>query len=417
MQHIDYKDNQLLIENVPAKAIAAAHGTPVYTYSKAQLVANWQAYHQAFGNTPHQICFAVKACSNIAILNILAELGSGFDIVSGGELKRVITAGGDPSKTVFSGVGKTKSEIAYALTVGIGCINVESEAEIHQLASIANAMNKVAPVSVRVNPDIDAKTHPYISTGLKENKFGVDVKTAARIYQFANSSADIQIKGLDCHLGSQITELGPFNAALDKLLEITTELSKQGINIPDVNVGGGLGIRYQNEEIPSVAEYVSLIKQQLAPHFETILVEPGRSIVGDAGVLLTQVERLKLHEARQFVIVDAAMNDLLRPALYQGWHNIRPIELATEAKTHCSDIVGPVCESADFLGKDRLLATKEGDILAVFDTGAYGFSMSSNYNSRPRAAEILVDNDTMHLIRKRESLDDLILHEQLINQK
>ena len=407
-----YRNRALCAESVPLQQIAEEFGTPCYVYSRAALTQAYQAFDTAFSNRDHLICYAVKANSNIAILNLFARLGSGFDIVSGGELQRVIKAGGNPAKIVFSGVGKTVQEMRMALGVGILCFNVESEAELSTLNRIAQKMGKIAPVSLRVNPDVDAKTHPYISTGLKENKFGVPADEAIRIYRSAHLYPHVRFTGLDCHIGSQLTELDPFVQASNKMLGLLDQLQAQGLTIHHLDLGGGLGIRYTNETPPSIQNYVAALCAQTAHAKQRLLIEPGRSLVGNAGILLTRVEYLKHTPARNFAIVDAAMNDLMRPSLYDAYHDILPVQTdGAAAQTY--QVVGPVCETGDFLGHDRQLALQQGDLLAVMSAGAYGMSMSSNYNTRPRAAEVMVDGDTAHLIRQRETIDQLIATEQI----
>ncbi|QOJ23675.1 MAG: diaminopimelate decarboxylase [Gammaproteobacteria bacterium] len=411
----DYRNNELFVESVPLQQIANEFGTPCYVYSRAALTQAYQAFDSAFADRDHLICYAVKANSNIAILNLFAQLGSGFDIVSGGELQRVIKAGGDPAKTVFSGVGKNAEEMRIALNAGILCFNVESEAELTVLDQIAKDMGKIAPVSLRVNPDVDAKTHPYISTGLKENKFGVPAKEAERIYQSAHLFPHIRFTGLDCHIGSQLTELEPFMQASSKMLTLLKALQSQGSQIEHLDLGGGLGIRYTNETPPSIKDYVSALCASTQHIKQRLLIEPGRSLVGNCGILLTRIEYLKHTPARNFAIVDAAMNDLMRPALYDAYHDILPVH-NNDGETESYQVVGPVCETGDFLGHDRSLCLSTGDLLAVMSAGAYGMSMSSNYNTRPRAAEIMVDRDTVHVIRQRETIDELIATEQILPQ-
>ncbi|MBS0587793.1 MAG: diaminopimelate decarboxylase [Proteobacteria bacterium] len=411
----NYRDNELFVESVSLKQIAHEFGTPCYVYSRAALTQAYQAFDSAFANRDHLICYAVKANSNIAILNLFARLGSGFDIVSGGELQRVIKAGGDPGKTVFSGVGKNAGEMRLALNANILCFNVESEAELIVLNQIAKDMGKIAPVSLRVNPDVDAKTHPYISTGLKENKFGVPASEAERIYQSAHQYPHIRFTGLDCHIGSQLTELEPFLQASSKMLRLLETLQSQGLRIEHLDLGGGLGIRYTDETPPSIKDYVSALCASTQQVKQRLLIEPGRSLVGNSGILLTRVEYLKHTPARNFAIVDAAMNDLMRPALYDAYHDILPVHKnGGEFKSY--QVVGPVCETGDFLGHDRKLSLNDGALLAVMSTGAYGMSMSSNYNTRPRAAEIMVDRDTIHVIRQRETIDELIAAEHTLPQ-
>lgn len=409
-----YRDNALFAESVPLKQIADEFGTPCYIYSRAALIRAYQAFDSAFANRDHLICYAVKANSNIAILNLLAQLGSGFDIVSGGELQRVIMAGGDPGKTVFSGVGKNTNEMRMALDAGILCFNVESEAELIALNQIAKDMNKIAPASLRVNPDVDAKTHPYISTGLKENKFGVPAGEAERIYRSAHLYPHIRFTGLDCHIGSQLTELEPFMQASNKMLNLLDTLQSQGLEIEHLDLGGGLGIRYAHETPPSIKDYVAALCASTRQVKQRLLIEPGRSVVGNSGILLTRVEYLKHTPARNFAIVDAAMNDLMRPALYDAYHEILPVNKNNETIKNYQ-IVGPVCETGDFLGHDRKLSLTNGDLLAIMSAGAYGMSMSSNYNTRPRAAEVMVDKDTIHIIRQRETIDQLIATECILS--
>lgn len=416
MDYFNYQDDQLLYaEGVALPALAAQFGTPLYVYSRATLERHWHAFDQAVAGHPHLICYAVKANSTLALLNLLARLGSGFDIVSRGELERVLAAGGSPHKVVFSGVAKSRSDIERALEVGIRCFNVESEAELQRLNQIAGERGCRAPVSLRVNPDVDAKTHPYISTGLKENKFGISHQEARRIYRLARDLPHLHVVGIDCHIGSQLTELAPFLDALDRLLLLIDALEQDGISLRHVDVGGGLGVRYDSETPPQPAEYAAALLAKLAgrPQLELVF-EPGRAIVANAGVLLTRVEYLKSAAERNFAIVDAGMNDLLRPALYQAWMQILPADSSLVRTPACYDVVGPVCETSDFLGKQRELAVAEGDLLVVRSAGAYGFSMSSNYNSRPRAAEVLVDGTQPHLIRERETLSDLWRGEHLL---
>lgn len=410
----NYRNDTLFVEAIPLPQIAEEFGTPCYVYSHAALTQAYEAFHTAFSNRDHLICYAVKANSNIAILNLFARLGSGFDIVSEGELQRVIKAGGDPQKIVFSGVGKTIQEMRAALSANILCFNVESEAELVALNETAQSMGKIAPVSLRVNPDVDAKTHPYISTGLKENKFGVPADEAIRIYQSAHLYPHIRFTGLDCHIGSQLTELDPFIQASRKMLQLLNRLQAIGLEITHLDLGGGLGIRYTDEAPPSIQQYVTGLCSQTNMIKQRLLIEPGRSLVGNAGILLTKVEYLKHTPARNFAIVDAAMNDLMRPSLYDAYHEILPVVRNSDIpKTY--QVVGPVCETGDFLGHDRQLKLGAGDLLAVMSSGAYGMSMSSNYNSRPRAAEVMVDKNSIHLIRHRETIDQLIAPEALIS--
>ena len=410
-----YQDGELFAEAVPLKQIAAEFGTPCYVYSRSALTQAFQAFDTAFANRDHLICYAVKANSNLAILNVLAKLGSGFDIVSGGELQRVLLAGGDPRKTVFSGVGKTTDEMRQALAARILCFNVESEAELAALNQIAQSMQTVASVSLRVNPDVDAKTHPYISTGLKENKFGSPMTEAARIYQSAHQYPHIRFTGLDCHIGSQLTEIDPFTQASSKVLGLLDTLQSQGLQIEHLDLGGGLGIRYRDETPPSIADYVATLCANTRTIKQKLLIEPGRSLVGNSGILLTRVEYLKHTPAKNFAIVDAAMNDLMRPALYQAYHAILPVA-QNPADTKNYQVVGPVCETGDFLGHDRALSLDTGDLLAVMSAGAYGMSMSSNYNTRPRAAEVMVDQEKIHVIRQRETLAQLVAGERILDE-
>ncbi|MDZ7661630.1 diaminopimelate decarboxylase [Thiohalophilus sp.] len=407
MDHFNYRNGELYAEQVPVAAIAAQHGTPCYVYSRATLERHWQAFDQALGDHPHLVCYAVKANANLAVLNLFARLGSGFDIVSQGELERVLAAGGDPAKVVFSGVGKRPDEMRRALEVGIHCFNVESESELRRLNQIAGELNLSAPVSLRVNPDVDARTHPYISTGLKENKFGIGIDQAPDVYARAADLAHITVVGIDCHIGSQLTETEPFLDALSRVLLLVDQLEQDGIPIEHLDLGGGLGIRYHEETPPEPGDYAAALRELLADRPQTILLEPGRAIAGNAGILVTQIEYLKQTPDKNFAIVDAAMNDLMRPALYNAWQEIIPVNTEPHGDPRYYDVVGPVCETGDFLGKDRALSVAEGDLLAVRSCGAYGFSMSSNYNTRPRAAEIMVDGDQIHVVRERESLAEL----------
>lgn len=407
MDYFDYRDGQLYAEDVPLASIAARCGTPTYVYSRATVERHWRAFDNALGRRAHLICYAVKANSNLGLLNVLARLGSGFDIVSIGELERVLKAGGEPNKTVFSGVGKTAAEMRRALEVGIRCFNVESDAELDRLNSVAGDLGVCAPVSLRVNPDVDAGTHPYISTGLKENKFGIDIKIAEQVYARAGELPHLDVVGIDCHIGSQLIQVTPFVDALARVLSLIDRLVARGIHIKHLDLGGGLGIRYRDEQPPEPADYVAPLLAALGANPIEILLEPGRAIVGNAGVLLTRVEYLKHTDHKDFAIIDAAMNDLLRPALYGAWQAILPVEPRMDKTPRVYDIVGPVCETGDFLGKDRELALEPGDLLAVRSAGAYGFSMSSNYNSRPRAAEVMIDGAEMHIVRDRETLEEL----------
>jgi len=407
MDYFNYKDNQLFAEDVPVSKIAAQQGTPCYIYSRATLERHWKAFDQAFKDHPHLICYAVKANSNLAVLNILARLGSGFDIVSLGELERVLAAGGSADKIVFSGVGKRQDEIQAALKAGIRCFNIEVSEELDRINRLAAELNVIAPVSFRVNPDVDAKTHPYISTGLKENKFGIDFNTALQEYRRAREMSHIKIVGIDCHIGSQLTETQPFLDALERVLDFVEQLKKEGIELDHLDLGGGLGIRYKDEVPPEPSEYIDKILTRLKDYDVEILLEPGRAIAGNAGILVTRVEYLKATDAKNFAIVDAAMNDLVRPSLYDAWQEIIQVNQQSDSKEQIWDIVGPVCETGDFLGKNRKLSIQPGDFLAVLSAGAYGFTMSSNYNSRPRAAEIMVDGDNIHVVRRRETIEQL----------
>jgi diaminopimelate decarboxylase len=414
MDYFNYRNNELYAEDIAVQDIVYTHGSPCYIYSRRTLEKHWLAFDHAFGEHPHLICYAVKANSNIAILNVLARLGSGFDIVSIGELERVLTAGADPKKIVFSGVGKREDEILAALKVGIRCFNIEVRDELDRINLLAGQLGVIANVSFRVNPDVDAKTHPYISTGLKENKFGIDIKHAADEYRRAALMPNINIAGIDCHIGSQLTETKPFLDALDRVLSLADTLQAEGIELHHLDLGGGLGIRYKDEHPTEPADYIQQLLTRLADKPYEILLEPGRAIVGNAGILVTQVEYLKPTESKNFAIVDAAMNDLIRPALYSAWQEIIPVNNTSTAEQHTWDIVGPVCETGDFLGKERLLSIAQGDLLAIRSSGAYGFAMSSNYNSRPRAAELMVDGNQLYLIRERESLPQLWTGEHLL---
>ena len=414
MDHFNYQNQQLFAEQVNGNDIVQTYGTPTYVYSRATIERHWKAFDKAAGEHPHLVCYAVKANSNLAVLNVMAKLGSGFDIVSGGELARVLEAGGDANKIVFSGVGKTEAEIEYALEVGIKCFNVESEAELHRINAVAKSLDKVAPISIRVNPNVDAGTHPYISTGLKENKFGISIEKSKELYVWANQQDNLNIQGVDCHIGSQLTEVAPFLDALDKLLILIDQLSELGVTISHLDIGGGLGVTYKDETPPHPTEYMEAIMPKLSHRKDlTILMEPGRAIMANAGILLTKVEFLKENEGKHFCIVDAAMNDNIRPSLYSAWQNIIPLTQTDKPNVNC-DVVGPVCETGDFLGKDRELNVEAGDYLVVRSVGAYGFTMSSNYNSRPRAAEIMVEGDKMHLIRQRETIESLWTGETII---
>lgn len=407
MDYFNYRNDELFAEDVAVQDIVYQYGSPCYIYSRATLERHWNAFDQAFGSHPHLICYAVKANSNIAILNVLARLGSGFDIVSQGEMARVLAAGGEAKKIVFSGVGKREDEILAALKIGIRCFNIEVSGELDRINRLAAQLGVVAPVSFRVNPDVDANTHPYISTGLKENKFGIDIEQALHEYRRAAAMPHIQVIGIDCHIGSQLTETRPFLDALDRVLALVAELKAEGIHLHHLDLGGGLGIRYKDEQPPEPADYIAAVLERLGENNFEILLEPGRAIVGNAGILATQVEYLKPTANKNFAIVDAAMNDLVRPSLYSAWQDIIPVNLNSEADEIHWDIVGPVCETGDFLGKDRALKIAQGDLLAIRSSGAYGFSMSSNYNSRPRVAELMVDGSHVHLIRARETIDQL----------
>ena len=414
MDTFTYRDGELYAENVPLSAIAERYGTPVYVYSRAYLEQQFLSYQQALAGREHLICYAVKANSNIAVLNVLARLGAGFDIVSAGELERVLAAGGDPARVVFSGVAKSAAEMQRALEVGIHCFNIESPAELETLAKIAAHNGQVARISIRVNPDVDANTHPYISTGLKENKFGIDIEQAPSVYRRARELNSIEIIGVDCHIGSQLTQVSPFLDALERVLQLIDQLADEGIVIRHLDLGGGLGVRYRDEQPPAPSEYVAAVLQRLGDRPLTLAFEPGRSIVANAGVLLTRVEYLKCNPHKNFALIDAAMNDMIRPALYQAWLNIDPVQPRHEGESKRYDLVGPVCETGDFIAKDRELVLQAGDLLAVASSGAYGFSMSSNYNSRTRAAEVMVDGDAIHLIRARETIADLMRGEALL---
>lgn len=416
MDHFQYRDGRLFAEDVDLAALAERFGTPTYVYSAATITRHYRVFEAALNDHPHLVCYAVKANSNLGVLSLLAQLGSGFDIVSVGELERVLRAGGEPGKVVFSGVGKRTDEMARALEVGIRCFNVESEAELEQLQRVAARLGKRAPISLRVNPDIDAGTHPYIATGLKQNKFGIDISRAPAIYTRAAQLPNIEITGVDCHIGSQLTDLAPIKQALSRVLELIDRLHAAGVPIKHFDVGGGLGIRYKDETPPAPAEYISAVRELVGERPLELLFEPGRLIVGNAGVLLTRVQLLKPGEEHNFAVVDAAMNDLLRPALYDAWQAIVPVDCRSvgESAARHWDIVGPICESGDWLGRNRELALTAGDLLAVRSAGAYGFVMASNYNTRGRAAEILVDGATAHEVRSRETLDDLMRGERTI---
>ena len=408
MDFFQYKNEQLYVEDLPVKQLAEEFGTPLYIYSRATLERHWHAFDSALGEHPHLICYAVKANSNIGILNVMAKLGSGFDIVSQGELERVLAAGGEASKVVFSGVAKSRAEIMRALEVGIRCFNVESIAELHHINQIAGEMGKVAPISLRVNPDVDAHTHPYISTGLKENKFGVSVDEAREVYKLAATLPNVKITGMDCHIGSQLTELQPFLDATDRLIRLMEQLKEDGITLKHLDLGGGLGVTYTDETPPHPSDYATALLNKLKEYEDLeIILEPGRAIAANAGILVAKVQYLKSNESRNFAITDTGMNDMIRPALYEAYMNIIEIDRTLGREKAIYDVVGPVCETSDFLGKQRELAIAEGDYIAQRSAGAYGASMSSNYNSRPRTAEVLVDGDKAHLIRRRENLSEL----------
>ena len=408
MDFFQYKNEQLYVEDLPVKQLAEEFGTPLYIYSRATLKRHWHAFDSALREHPHLICYAVKANSNIGILNVMAKLGSGFDIVSQGELERVLAAGGEASKVVFSGVAKSRAEIMRALEVGIRCFNVESIAELHHINQIAGEMGKIAPISLRVNPDVDAHTHPYISTGLKENKFGVSVDEAREVYKLAATLPHVKITGMDCHIGSQLTELQPFLDATDRLIRLIEQLQEDGITLKHLDLGGGLGVTYSDETPPHPSDYAAALLNKLKGYENLeIILEPGRAIAANAGILVAKVQYLKSNESRNFAISDTGMNDMIRPALYEAYMNIIEIDRTLEREKAIYDVVGPVCETSDFLGKQRELAIAEGDYIAQRSAGAYGASMSSNYNSRPRTAEVLVDGNKAHLIRRRESLSEL----------
>ncbi len=414
MDHFEYRNGELYAEDVALRDIAADYGTPCYVYSRATLERHWHAFDRALGQHPHLVCFAVKANSNLGVLNALARLGSGFDIVSVGELERVLAAGGDPTKVVFSGVGKQTHEMRRALQVGIRCFNVESAAELERLDQVAGELGLHAPVALRVNPDVDAQTHPYISTGLKENKFGIAIEDAPELYRHAAALPHIAVSGVDCHIGSQLTQLAPFLDALERVIALVYRLTEDGIAIDHLDLGGGLGVRYDQETPPQPAEYAGALLDRLERAPYELLIEPGRAIAANAGVLLTRVEYLKHHDHKNFAVVDAAMNDLIRPSLYGAWQAIVPVDEEGDGIAGLYDVVGPICETGDFLGKARKLTLREGSLLAVRSAGAYGFTMASNYNSRPRAAEIIVDGPQTHLVRRRESLSELIAGEAIL---
>ncbi|MDA7972344.1 MAG: diaminopimelate decarboxylase [Gammaproteobacteria bacterium] len=416
MDHFQYAGDALHAEQVPLAEIAARAGTPCYVYSRATIERHWRAFDEAFGGHPHRICYAVKANGNLAVLNLLARLGSGFDIVSGGELRRVIAAGGDPGKTIFSGVGKQDWEIREALAAGIACFNIESESEAGRVSALAAEHGRPAAISVRLNPDVDAKAHPYLSTGLRENKFGVDAARAAEIYRRAHADPNLRISGVACHIGSQLTDLAPYRDALRRVLDFADELAGLGIEIDHIDFGGGLGVRYRDETPPTPAEYCEVITREMRARKKTlpVVIEPGRAILGNAGVLLTRVLCIKRGAVSDFCVVDAGMNDLLRPALYQAYQEIVEVERRPRGEAAQYDVVGPVCESGDFLGKARRLNVRESDLLAVRTAGAYAAVMSSNYNARPRPPEVIVDGGEFHLARARESLEDLHRGERVL---
>ncbi|MDH4764557.1 MULTISPECIES: diaminopimelate decarboxylase [Pseudomonas] len=410
MEVFAVRAGELHAEGVALSAVAQEFGTPAYVYSRAHIEGQYRAYTDALAGLPHLVCFAVKANSNLGVLNVLARLGAGFDIVSRGELERVLAAGGDPRRVVFSGVGKTRDDMRRALEVGVHCFNVESTDELERLQQVAAELGVVAPISLRVNPDVDAGTHPYISTGLKENKFGIDIADAEAVYARAAELPNLQILGVDCHIGSQLTTLPPFLDALDRLLALIDRLAERGIVLRHLDLGGGLGVRYRDEQPPLAGDYIQAIRERIVGRNLTLVFEPGRFIVANAGILLTRVEYLKHTAHKDFAIVDAAMNDLIRPALYQAWMAVEPVT-AREGDARRYDLVGPICETGDFLAKDRELVLAEGDLLAIRSAGAYGFTMSSNYNTRGRAAEVMVDGDQAHLVRRRETLEELFAGE------
>lgn len=414
MSAFTYQNGSLHAENVSLTALAEKYGTPLYVYSRSAFEQAYLAYTDALGEWPHMVCFAVKTNSNIGVLNTLARLGAGFDIVSLGELERVLAAGGDPSRCVFSGVGKQAHEMQRALEVGVHCFNVESEAELDRLSAVASEMGEIAPISLRVNPDVDAQTHPYISTGLKDNKFGIDIDDAVRIYEKAVTLPGLEIKGVDCHIGSQLTEISPFLDALDRVLSLVDDLAARGITVEHLDLGGGLGVKYQDENPATPAEYIAAVKERLGDRVFKLMFEPGRSIAANAGVMLTKVEFLKLNDYKNFAIIDGAMNDLIRPALYSAWQAIVPLAETSDQPERVYDLVGPVCETGDFLGKDRALKITQNDLLAVMSAGAYGFVMASNYNSRGRPAEVMVDGDKDFLIRERETVQSLFAGESCL---
>ena len=413
MDHFDYRDGQLYAEDVNLEDLAREVGTPCYVYSRATLERHWYAFDSALSEVRHLICYSVKANSNLGVLNLFARLGSGFDIVSVGELERVILAGGDPAKTIYSGVAKKEHEISRALKAGIRCINVESTAELHRVNKVASDLDCVAPVSIRVNPDVDAKTHPYIATGLNQAKFGIQIDEALETYQLIESMEHVRTRGIACHIGSQITEIGPFINALDRLLALLDRLAADNIQVDELDLGGGLGVRYQNEQPPSPDEYAAAVIETLNQHEQDIQIniEPGRAIMGNAGVLLSKVEYLKHNREKNFAIIDAGMNDFLRPALYQAWHEILPTQISEPRSTAIYDVVGPICETGDVLGADRELSIAAQDVLAIRSAGAYGAVMSSNYNTRPRPAEVIADKDKWYVTRQHETIDTMVAGE------
>jgi len=413
MDAFNYRDGELFAEGVALSAIAERFGTPTYVYSRAHIQAQYRAYADALSGMPHLVCFAVKANSNLGVLNVLARLGAGFDIVSRGELERVLAAGGQADKIVFSGVGKTRDDMRRALEVGVHCFNVESTDELERLQIVAAEMGKRAPVSLRVNPDVDAGTHPYISTGLKENKFGIAIADTEDVYVRASQLPNLEVIGVDCHIGSQLTTLAPFVDALDRLLDLVDRLGDCGIHLRHLDLGGGLGVRYRDEEPPLAGDYIKAVRERIAGRDLALMFEPGRFIVANAGVLLTRIEYLKHTEHKDFAIVDAAMNDLIRPALYQAWMDVKAVQ-PRDGAARTYDIVGPICETGDFLAKERELALAEGDLLTVHSAGAYGFVMSSNYNTRGRTAEVLVDGDQAFEVRRRETVTELFAGESLL---
>lgn len=414
MDHFNYRDGELYAEDVPVSAIAERFGTPAYVYSRATLERHYKSYDEALKKRELLVCYAVKANSNLAVLNVLARLGAGFDIVSAGELERVLRAGGDAAKVVFSGVGKQEWEMRRALEAGVRCFNVESDTELDRLNAVAGELGVKAPVSLRVNPDVDAGTHPYISTGLKENKFGIDIAEAPAVYARAATLPNLEVKGVDCHIGSQLTSISPFMDALDRVLALVDALAEDGIHIRHLDMGGGLGVTYNDEQPPEPSEYVRALDERIGDRKLALILEPGRSIAANAGILLTRVEFLKCTEHRNFAIIDAAMNDLIRPALYSAWQAIVPVQPHQEVEEKVWDLVGPVCETGDFLGKDRPLRLRAGDLLAVRSAGAYGFVMSSNYNTRNRPPELMVDGEQVHIVRRRETIEDQLAPESCL---